>query len=94
MFNKSFSKFIPAFITILFELSSRFRRDANHNSNIKKIDETQERLSNIEHMLIRLEKKIQTNRDIMMSLTKKLYLVMLANIILIVIVLLNILHLI
>jgi len=42
----------------------QFRRDTNHNQNIKKNDKSQEKLGTIEHLLLRLEKKVQFNRDV------------------------------
>lgn len=61
---KAFNRFIPAFIPIIFELMRQFRRDTNHNQNIKKNDKSQEKLGTIEHLLLRLEKKVQFNRDV------------------------------
>jgi hypothetical protein len=40
-----------------------FRRDVNHNGNIRKVDKTAEKMATMEHMMVRLEKKIQVNRE-------------------------------
>ena len=64
MAEKSFKRYLPSFITIVFELLEHWKRDSAHNSNIKKLDKTSEQLGTIEHMLVRLEKKIQYNRDL------------------------------
>jgi len=61
--GKTFSRFIPTFIPLFFELMRHLRRDANHNQNIKKSDKTAEKLGTMEHMMVRLEKKVQQNRD-------------------------------
>ncbi len=61
---RALNKFIPAFIPIVFELMRHFRRDSNHNSNIKKTDKTQEKLGTLEHLMVRLEKKVQLNREV------------------------------
>jgi glycerophosphoryl diester phosphodiesterase len=60
----AFSRFIPAFIPLVFELARQFKRDNNHNSNIKKTDKTAEKMGNLEHLMVRLEKKVQLNRDV------------------------------
>lgn len=61
--GKSFNRFIPTFIPLFFELMRHLRRDANHNNNIRKNDKTAEKLGTMEHMMVRLEKKVQQNRE-------------------------------
>jgi len=61
---KGYNSFIPAFLTLFFELVRHFKRDTNHNSNIRKADKTAEKLGNLEHLMVRLEKKVQFNRDV------------------------------
>lgn len=63
MAGSSFNRFIPAFIPLVFELMRHFRRDVNHNGNIRKVDKTAEKMATMEHMMVRLEKKIQVNRE-------------------------------
>jgi hypothetical protein len=63
--DKNYKKFLPSFIVLLFELLSHWKRDFSHNNNIKKIDKTSEQLGTIENLLVRLEKKIQHNRDML-----------------------------
>lgn len=60
---KSFSKFIPAFIPLFFELFRQYKRSFSHDGNIRKSDKTAEKIATVEHMLVRLEKKIQMNRE-------------------------------
>lgn len=60
----SFARFIPAFIPLVYEVAKHMRRDVNHNQNIKKNDKTTEQLGTLEHMMMRLERKVQNNRDI------------------------------
>ncbi len=60
----AFNRFIPAFIPLVFELVRQFKRDNNHNSNIKKTDKIAEKMGNFEHLMVRLEKKVQLNRDV------------------------------
>ncbi|MDY0150927.1 MAG: hypothetical protein RBS43_01485 [Candidatus Cloacimonas sp.] len=59
-----FNRFIPTYIPLMFELVRHFKRDTNHNQNIKKNDKTQEKLATMEHLMVRLEKKVQLNRDV------------------------------
>ena len=63
MAGKTFNRFIPAFIPLVFEVMRHLRRDTNHNSDIKKFDKSQEKLGTIEHLLVRLEKKMIQHRD-------------------------------
>lgn len=60
---KLLNRFIPTFIPLVFELVRHFKRDTNHNQNIRKSDKTVEKLGTLEHMMVRLEKKVQFNRD-------------------------------
>ena len=62
--GKRINKMMPAFIPIAFELIRHFRRDANHNSNIRKTDKAAEKIATVEHLLVRLEKKVQLNREV------------------------------
>jgi len=62
--GKAFNRFIPTFIPLFFELLRHIRRDSNHNQNIKKGDKTTEKLGTLEHMMVRLEKKVQQNREV------------------------------
>jgi len=45
-------------------LVRHFKRDTNNKSNIRKADKTAEKLGNLEHLMVRLEKKVQFNRDV------------------------------
>lgn len=56
-------KLTPTFVPIAFGIFDRLRRDWNHNGNIRKNDKNTEKLSTLEHLMVRLEKKIQFNRE-------------------------------
>jgi hypothetical protein len=58
-----FRRFMPTFIPLAFELFRHFKRDMAHNGNIRKTDKTSEKMATMEHLLVRLEKKIQNNRE-------------------------------
>jgi len=73
MASKAFSRLIPTFIPLIFGLLRHFRRDALHNSNIKKFDKTDERLSSVEHLLVRMEKKLLQQRDDVQKAHGRLY---------------------
>lgn len=79
MADKTFKRFVPSFIPLLFELYRHFSRDHSHDQNIKKLDKTQEKLSTVEHMLVRLEKKIQTNREEIKKMAFRLQVYLIAN---------------
>ena len=93
MADKKFKSFLPSFITIAFELMEHWKRDTAHNSNIKKLDKTAEQLGTIENMLVRLEKKIQANREIVDKLRFQLQISMAANLVLLLVILLKVLGL-
>lgn len=65
------NKMIPAFIPLAFELVRHLRRDASHNSNIKKTDKAAEKIATVEHLLVRLEKKVQLNREVYMKIATR-----------------------
>jgi hypothetical protein len=93
MADKKFKSFLPSFITIVFELMEHWKRDSAHNSNIKKLDKTAEQLGTIENMLVRLEKKIQTNRETLDKLKLQLNISLAANLALLIVILLKVLGL-
>ncbi len=90
MAEKNFKRYLPSFITIVFELMEHWKRDAAHNSNIKKLDKTTEQLGTIENMLVRLEKKIQYNRDLVSRLSFLLYISIAANLVFFALILLKV----
>ncbi|MGI6197924.1 MAG: hypothetical protein ACOYIS_02185 [Candidatus Cloacimonadaceae bacterium] len=58
-----FKRFIPTFIPLMFEVLRHFRRDSAHDRNIKKFDKSQEKLSTIEHLVVKLEKNVKDQRE-------------------------------
>ncbi len=56
-------KLLPAFIPMAWEVVRHFKRDLNHDINIKKINESEEKLATIENLIVRMEKKTQLNRE-------------------------------
>lgn len=63
-----FKKLIPTFIPVALELMRHFKRDVSHSNNIRKFNETEEKLSTIENLIVKLEKKSSVNRDEIRSL--------------------------
>jgi type II secretory pathway component PulF len=88
--EKNYKKFLPSFLILFFELLSHWKRDFSHNNNLKKMDKTAEQLGTIEHMLVRLEKKIQYNRDLVDKLKTTLYFSMAVNLILLIVIFLKV----
>jgi hypothetical protein len=89
MGDKSIKRFLPSFLILVFQLMSQWKRNFSHNNNIRKIDKTAEQLGTIEHMLVRLEKKIQYNRDLVDKLKFQLIFSMAINLVLLLLVLLK-----
>jgi len=65
MAETGFKRFIPALIPIVMEIIKRIKRDRNHDRDIEKIDQTQEKLSTLENLIVKMEKKTQDNRNLM-----------------------------
>ncbi|RLC49463.1 MAG: hypothetical protein DRZ79_05950 [Candidatus Cloacimonadota bacterium] len=53
---------ISGLISMFFEVMKHFIKDFENMRKVKKIDNWGDKFSNMEHMLIRLEDKIQENR--------------------------------
>ncbi len=90
MTDKSFKRFIPSFLPLAFELFQHFNRNKAHDANIKKLDKTQEKLATVEHMMVRLEKKIQTNRNEIQKLAVRVQIFLIANLVVLISVLLKV----
>jgi pyruvate/oxaloacetate carboxyltransferase len=74
-----FRRFMPTFLPLAFEIFRHFKRDLNHNGNIRKADKSTEKLATMEHMLVRLEKKIQHNRETYEKIAGRVYFWLLIN---------------
>ena len=59
-----FKKLIPSFIPFAYELIHIYKRNAKHDQNIRKKDRTAEKIGSLEHLMVRLEQKVQQNREI------------------------------
>jgi hypothetical protein len=88
--DKNLKKFLPSFMILVFELLSHWKRDFSHNNNIKKQDKTAEQLGTIENLLVRLEKKIQHNRDLVDKLKNLLFLSTAVNLMLLLVIFLKV----
>ncbi len=93
MFDKGIKRFLPPFLLIAYQLMNHWKRNLAHNHNIRKIDNTAEQLGTIEHMLVRLEKKIQLNKEMVDKLKFMLVFSMSLNFVLLIVILLKVLGL-
>lgn len=59
-----FKTMIPTFIPIVMEMMRVFKRNSKHDQDIKKKDRTAEKLGSLEHLMVRLEKQVQHNREL------------------------------
>lgn len=73
------SKYLPAFIPVLFSLLKHFPRDFAHGNNIRKADKTVEKINTVEHMLVRLEKRVQLNRETYERIARRVYFWLIIN---------------
>jgi hypothetical protein len=74
-------------ISTFFDIVKHFINDMDNSRKIKKIDQYSEKFSTIEHMLIRLEKKLDDNRHYIEDLKNRL---LWGNIIIVILILFNI----
>jgi len=91
MSEKGYKRFLPSFITIVFELFEHLARHSAHSSNVKKLDKTAEQLGTIENLLVKLEKKVQVNRDLIERLKLQLTFSLIVNVVFMLVILLKVL---
>ena len=66
------SPFLSGLINIFFDMIKHFIKDFDNMRKVKKIDTAAEKFSALEHMLIRLEEKINDNWRVVEDLKNKL----------------------
>lgn len=66
------SPFLSSIIKLFFDMIKHFIKDFENMRKVKKIDNFAEKFSSLEHMLIRLENKIQENRKIIEDLKNRI----------------------
>lgn len=69
---KKSSPFLSGLINIFFDMIKHFIKDFDNMRKVKKIDTAAEKFSALEHMLIRLEERINDNWKIVEELKHKL----------------------
>ncbi|MDO9577853.1 MAG: hypothetical protein Q7J16_08210 [Candidatus Cloacimonadales bacterium] len=60
--RKKDSPLLVGLINMFFEMIKHFFKDFENMKKVKKIDSMQDKFASLEHMLVRLEDKIQENR--------------------------------
>ena len=69
---KKSSPFLSGLINMFFDMIKHFIKDFENMRKVKKIDTAAEKFSALEHMLIRLEEKINDNWKVVEELKNKL----------------------
>jgi len=69
---KKNSPFLSGLINIFFDMIKHFIKDFENMRKVKKIDTAAEKFSALEHMIIRLEKRIEDNWRVINELKSKL----------------------
>ncbi len=87
---RSGNALVNGLVSAFFDIVKQFIRDLDNRQKVKKIDRYQEGLQNLEHLIIRLEEKIEQNRRDLEELKNRL---LWGNIIIIVLLLINLYHL-
>ncbi len=76
MFKKKSTKqsnpVLTGFINIIFDIFKHFIKDFENMRKVKKIDSVSDNFSTLEHMLVRLEDKIESNRKLIEDLKNRL----------------------
>lgn len=80
---------LTTMINAFFDILKHFIKDMDNIRKVKKIDKFSEEFSTLEHLMIRLEKKIEENRHQIEDLKNR---IIWGNIIIIVLIILNIFH--
>ena len=88
--NEKTNPVISGMISTFFDIIKHFINDFDNSRKIKKIDRFSEEFSTLEHLMIRLEKKLAENRHKIDDLKSRL---LWGNIIIIVLLLVNIFNL-
>jgi len=83
--------FIAGLIKAFFDIVNHFIRDFDNIRKVKKIDKFSEEFSTIEHLLVKLEKKLNEQRFLIEDLKTR---ILWGNIVIIILILLNIFYLI
>jgi hypothetical protein len=81
--------FISGLIKAFFDLINHFIKDFDNIRKVKKIDKFSEEFSTIEHLLVRLEKKMEEQRFQIEDLKTR---ILWGNIVIIILILLNIFY--
>ncbi len=63
---------ISGFINMIFEVFKHFIKDLENMRKVRKIDTAGEKISNLEHMLVRLEERIDENRKLIENLKNRI----------------------
>ncbi|MCK4695959.1 MAG: hypothetical protein KAT74_09360 [Candidatus Cloacimonetes bacterium] len=66
------SPILSGLIKMFFDIIKHFIKDFENIRKVKKIDSVAEKFSNIEHMIVRLEDKIQDNRKYIEELKSRI----------------------
>lgn len=66
------SPFLSGLINVFFDMIKHFIRDFENIRKVKKIDTASEKISALEHMIIRLEEKLNDNWRVVNELKSKL----------------------
>ena len=82
---------ITGLINTFFDIIKHFVKDFENMRKVKKIDKFSDKFSTLEHLLIRLEKRMDENRHQIEDLKNR---ILWGNIVIIILILINLFHLI
>jgi len=80
---------LAGFVSAFFDIVKHFISDLDNRQKVKKIDKYQEGLQNLEHLIVRLEDKLEQHRRDIDELKSRL---MWGNIIIVVLLLISLYH--
>ncbi|MCF7912160.1 MAG: hypothetical protein K9M99_06510 [Candidatus Cloacimonetes bacterium] len=81
---------VTGFVTAFFDIVKHFINEFDNHQKVRRIDKYQEGLQNMEHLIVRLEDKLEQNRRDIEDLKNRL---MWGNIIIVILLLTSLYHL-
>ncbi len=85
--EKSSNPIVSKFVSLIFDLAKHFIKDFENIRKVKKIDKFDDKFHSLEHLIIKMQDKIEKNRMMLDEMKNR---ILWGNIIIVVLLLLNI----
>ena len=84
--NQNSNPIISNFVSLMFDLFKHFIKDFENIKKVKKIDKFDDKILTLEHLIIKLQDRLQENRMLLEDLKNRVFW---GNIVIVVLLLLN-----